>query len=227
MTDMVARWREEGQEHRWIGELLFRLYGHVGSRLRTLIRLLILRLEGGFRFSVTLRRIQLHHYGVAVGMYTGDGAFEPDALPPGTQVGRYCSMAAGFRAFNANHPMSFRSMHAFFYNPYLGFVQKDMLTRTRLTIGNDVWIGHNAIITSSVKSVGDGAVIGAGALVHQDVPPYAVVVGNPARVVRYRFTETTIEQLIREQWWQRPLKELLRNITDFQTPLDSASGLPQ
>ena len=217
--DPLEQWQREGSES-LLGKLLFRLYGYGGTQLRKVIRSLVLRTENGHRFSVTLRRIQLEYYGVYVGMYSGDGAFEPYALPPGTRVGRYCSMTLGLRAFNANHPMNVRSTHAFFYNPALGFVQSDTLTRTTLTIGNDVWIGANAIINSSVTSIGDGAVVGAGAVVHQDVPPYAIVVGNPARVVRYRFSPSMIKELLDEKWWERSAGDLLGDLNAFMRPLE-------
>ena len=67
-------------------------------------------------------------------------------------------------------------------------------------IGNDVWIGDNVFIKSGVK-IGDGAVVGAGAVVTKDVPPYAVVVGVPARVIKYRFDEKTIAELLELKWW--------------------------
>ena len=76
-------------------------------------------------------------------------------------------------------------------------------TRGDITIGNDVWIGRGATVLSGV-TVADGAVIGAGAVVAKDVPPYAIVVGNPARVVRYRFSDEVIEALLRIRWWEWP-----------------------
>ena len=95
------------------------------------------------------------------------------------------------------------------------------LKRTELTIGNDVWIGHNAIILSGVSSIGDGAVIGAGAVLYKDVPPYAVVLGNPARVVRYRFSAEKIEELLESKWWEKSIDELLPEIESFQKPLET------
>lgn len=69
------------------------------------------------------------------------------------------------------------------------------------SIGNDVWIGEDVIVLSGVN-IGDGAIIGAGAVVSRDVPPYAVVVGNTARVVKYRFTKRQIKTLLRVKWWE-------------------------
>jgi acetyltransferase-like isoleucine patch superfamily enzyme len=70
-----------------------------------------------------------------------------------------------------------------------------------VVIGNDVWIGTGAIILRGL-SVGDGAVIGAGAVVTKDVPPYAIVAGNPARVIKYRFEEAVIKRIQASKWWE-------------------------
>ncbi|MDG4883925.1 CatB-related O-acetyltransferase [Mesorhizobium sp. WSM4884] len=70
-----------------------------------------------------------------------------------------------------------------------------------ITIGNDVWIGHGAIILPGVK-VGDGAVVGAGAVVTRDVPSYAIVGGSPARLIRYRFSQDVISNLLAIRWWE-------------------------
>ena len=121
--------------------------------------------------------------------------------------------------------MNLKSTHPLFYNPFLGYAEKDLLTRTELTIGNDVWIGHNAILLSGVSSIGDGAIIGAGAVVHQDVPPYAVMVGNPARVIRYRFSEETIGKLLEEKWWEKSFDELKPEFGIFQKPLEGKGSV--
>ena len=69
-----------------------------------------------------------------------------------------------------------------------------------VTIGNDVWIGRGAIVLSGV-TIGDGAIIGAGAVVSKDIPPYAVAVGNPIRIIRYRTTKENIDELLKIKWW--------------------------
>ena len=72
-----------------------------------------------------------------------------------------------------------------------------------MTIGNDVWIGRNAIIMDGV-TVGTGAIVGAAAVVTKDVPPYAIVAGVPARIIRYRFDEGTVKRLLANRWWDYP-----------------------
>lgn len=84
-----------------------------------------------------------------------------------------------------------------------------------VTIGNDVWIGTRVIIMGGVK-IGNGAVIGAGAIVTKDVPDYAIAVGVPAKVVKYRFSPDIIEKLLELQWWNLSEEELKENIKEFQ-----------
>lgn len=74
-------------------------------------------------------------------------------------------------------------------------------------VGNDVWIGAHSTIMSGVR-IGDGAIIGATATVTKDVPPYAIVVGNPSRIIRYRFTEEQISALLKIQWWEWPEEKI-------------------
>ena len=76
----------------------------------------------------------------------------------------------------------------------------DLESPKETLVGNDVWIGRSVIIISGVK-IGDGSVIGAGSIVTKDIPPYAIVAGNPARVIRFRFDETIIEELLKISWW--------------------------
>lgn len=81
-------------------------------------------------------------------------------------------------------------------------------TKGHIVIGNDVWIGQDAIILSGV-SIGNGAVIGAGSIVAKDIPSYAIVVGNPAKIIRFRFSDSQIDKLERIGWWNWPLPKIL------------------
>ena len=84
--------------------------------------------------------------------------------------------------------------------------------KPKITIGNDVWIGaHTFINCSKVISIGDGAVIGAGAVVTKDVPPYAVVVGVPANVIKYRYPPETVRALLKTKWWEWSPEEINKN----------------
>lgn len=87
-------------------------------------------------------------------------------------------------------------------------------TKGDVRIGNDVWIGFGATILSGV-CIGDGAVLGAGALVSQDVPPYGIVAGNPARLIRRRFDDETIARLLRVKWWEWPEEVITRAMPDL------------
>ncbi len=190
-------------------------------KLRRFILNRIKSVEGGEYYSPTLRKIFLEYYGVEIGIHTHGGCFVPGNYDHHTKIGRYCSIAMTSRAMNRNHPMEYKSMHAYFFNPKLGMCSKDTVEYVPLSIGNDVWIGHNAIIMPNVTSIGDGAVVGAGAVVNKEVPPYGVVVGNPGRVVRYRFSEERIQELLAEKWWEKDIDELKGSIEDFQVYANS------
>jgi acetyltransferase-like isoleucine patch superfamily enzyme len=120
-------------------------------------------------------------------------------------IGQFCSFAQNITIFaGGDHPIGYATL-----NPLrlrLGITEFDEWSRDcaddheTTTIGNDVWMGHQSMVLSGV-TVGDGAIIGARAVVAKEVPPYAIVVGNPAKIVRYRFDQKTIEMMLRLRWW--------------------------
>jgi virginiamycin A acetyltransferase len=200
--------------------LLFRIYGIDRRHIRRFIVWLVKNIEKGECYSLTLRDIFRYYHKVDIGMYTHGGCFREWAVDPETTIGRYCSIADGVRILTENHPMDFQSTHGFFFNPWFKYTTDNLVWRKPLIIGNDVWIGYNAIIMPNVSYIGDGAVIAAGAVVNKDVPPYAVVVGNPARTVRFRFSPSVIERLQASRWWEKPIQEIIPEIQRYQRPLE-------
>lgn len=117
------------------------------------------------------------------------------------RVGSYCSIAGKVTIFlGGEHRTDTVSSYPFYERDGVSSTP-NAYAKGDVTIGSDVWIGQGATILSGV-TVGDGAVIGAYALVASDVPPYAVAVGNPAQVVRYRFNKRQIRQLLEVRWWE-------------------------
>ena len=96
----------------------------------------------------------------------------------------------------------------------------------RVKVGNDVWIGTKVIVMGGV-TIGDGAVIGAGSIVTKDVPPYAIVAGVPAKIIRYRFSEEIVKELQNIKWWNLPEDILKENISLFQKDEILVSDLEQ
>jgi acetyltransferase-like isoleucine patch superfamily enzyme len=203
-----------------ISKFLYTLYASKSRLLRRLIEKAISGLEGGLIRSQTIRRIYKDYHQIEIGMYSYGGCFNKRNIRPYTKIGRYCSFAEGVCIFNANHPLTFKSTHPFFYDPSFGYVNNELITRRAIEIGNDVWIGQNALIMPSVKYIGDGAVIGSGAVVTKDVPSFAIVVGNPAEVIRYRFSEETRKKIVESQWWRKDIEDLQINIIEFLRPLE-------
>lgn len=123
------------------------------------------------------------------------------------EIGRYTSIASNVTLGGARHPMERVSMSPAFYagrdSIKTKFAEFDLPPPTKIIIGHDVWIGKSAIVLPGV-TIGNGAVVGAGSVVTKDVPPYAIVAGNPARLIRFRFSEGVIEKLQASQWWQWP-----------------------
>jgi acetyltransferase-like isoleucine patch superfamily enzyme len=204
----------------WLSGLLYKLYSIKSGRIRSLVIMIVLKLEGGETYSKTLRRIYRDYHKVDVGMYTHGGCFVPYNVTSQTTIGRYCSISRRVRVLTRNHPMGFRSTHAIFFNPIFKLCDKHLVEESPLKIGNDVWIGEYAVILAHVTEIGDGAVIGAGAIINKNVPPYAVVVGNPARVVRYRFSKELIDELLASRWWEKDIDELESEIEEFQQPFE-------
>ncbi|HET6522492.1 MAG TPA: CatB-related O-acetyltransferase [Geminicoccaceae bacterium] len=130
-------------------------------------------------------------------------------------IGRFCSIAAGatFVLNGGNHLIDAVSTYPFgiFGAGWEGALPEAWPDRGDLVVGNDVWIGFGATLLPGVR-VGDGAVIGAKSVVASDVPPYAIVAGNPARVIRYRHPEAAIARLLALRWWDWPIERITAGV---------------
>lgn len=177
-----------------------------------------------------------------VGRYTTNYHLFSNGLTK--SIGRFCAINPAARVV-PNHPTEFVSTHGFTsiepelagvdiprdtmkkWNEKYGkgqnepdttIIHSGSLYKNKMTVvGNDVWIGVNARIISGVK-IGDGAIIGAGAIVTKDVPPYAIVGGVPARVIKYRFSRDIIDAMLRIKWWDWNIKKIEDNMELFYQP---------
>lgn len=160
-------------------------------------------------------------------------------LPIVKEIGRFCSINETARVWD-NHPVDFVTtspmLDYFMFYPWekqrvreslidqFGVYKSNTLHRTSalrqdnpIKIGNDVWIGANAVILPGV-SIGDGAIIAAGAVVTKAVPPYAIVGGVPAKIIKYRFDTKVIEQLLKIKWWDWDIEKIEKNIEYLYQP---------
>jgi phosphonate metabolism protein (transferase hexapeptide repeat family) len=137
-------------------------------------------------------------------------------------IGKFCSIASHTRVNPGNHPLERVALNHFTYRASAyglgpdeaGFF--DWRRRHRVTLGHDVWLGHGVIVLPGV-TIGTGAAIGAGAVVTKDIPPFAVAVGNPARVIRFRFAEEVREALLAIAWWDWPRERLAAALEEIRT----------
>lgn len=167
--------------------------------------------------SMALRQHFARHHEVEVGLHSY-GCFDRWRIPPRTRIGRYCSFAKSVRILNANHPIESLTTHPYLYEAKWGVIATDRIDPEWLVIEDDVWLGHNAIITPGCKHIGRGAIIGAGAVVTRNVPAYAIMAGLPAKMLRTRFDTATIARIEASRWWEldKPgLKALIARDPDF------------
>lgn len=162
-------------------------------------------------------------YATRIGFGSG---ISRDSIMDSVLMGRYTTLGPDVKVVSGQHPTSkIASTHPAFYSArgQMGFtyVDKTIFNETRfakeqykVVIGNDVWIGSYTRIMEGV-TIGDGAVVAAGAMVTKDVPPYAIVGGVPAKIIKYRFDEETIKKLLKLKWWDKGLAWIKEHADDF------------
>jgi virginiamycin A acetyltransferase len=132
-------------------------------------------------------------------------------------IGKFCALARGVRFImnGANHKISGISTYPFFIfgNGWETVMPQpgDLPYKGDTVIGNDVWLGYDVLVMPGIK-IGDGAIVAASAVVTKDVPPYAVVGGNPAQVVKQRFSDEVVAELLAIRWWDWPVDKITRNL---------------
>lgn len=185
-----------------------------------------------FEPPADLRRAYVWDAPVEMGAFSYLG---PDVFCTAARIGRYCSVAKLVQIGLSTHPADrltssplswkrFEPFESHFRNADLNWERTlpaaPFDERPITTIGNDVWIGANAWLKDGI-TIGNGAIIGAHAVVTRDVPAYAIVVGNPARVIRMRFDDATIERMQAVAWWRYNLLDLGTDLSDPNAALDA------
>lgn len=184
---------------------------------------------------------QIKNKKTIIGKYSGGEGITNENYPFIKSIGAFCSFANGVTVV-PNHPMNYISTHPFLYGAnrigekeceepftydmfnnqrwyFPGIEPKGACYAKRITIGNDVWLGRNVIITN-YANIGDGVIAGAGSIITKDVPDFAVVVGAPARIIKYRFTAEQIKALKKIAWWNWEDEKIINNYDDFFLPIE-------
>lgn len=179
--------------------------------------------------SVAKETVFLKHFILNPNIIIGDYTYYSDDINPPESfednnirefyntkliIGKFCAIARGttFISDDMHHPMDGFSTYLFFifegWNNYTHTTDK----RRNIIVGNDVWFGSNAVVMPGV-TIGDGAIIGAYSLVTKDVPPYSIVVGNPpSKIIRKRFSDDIIDELLLVKWWDWDYEKITKNI---------------
>ena len=157
--------------------------------------------------EITIMENSIMDNATSIGKYTYIGYY---CLITKAKIGRYVSIASNVSIGGGEHDIKRVSTNSIFYES-----AKKILLEKDCVIGNDVWVGVGSIIRRGV-SIGNGAVIGANSFVNSDIPPYAIAVGSPAKIIKYRFTPDQIKIIEDSRWWEKDLDEARKIISRLE-----------
>ena len=135
-------------------------------------------------------------------------------------IGRYCAVGHDIKIITSNHDYKHINLQ-FDLQKKIG-ASIPHLNCEGIEMGHNVWVGDSVIILPDVK-IGNGAVVGAGSIVTKDIPPYAIAAGNPAQIIKFRFTQKTQKELEKLRWWEWPLEEMRKNSEIFSVRNEESS----
>lgn len=199
---------------RWLINYLSILGSNTGKKLRVGYFSYFYRVNFGFYNTISDKALLCD---VNIGDFSYVGS---NTEISNVSIGKYCSIGPDCKIGLSRHPTdTCVSTHPIFFSTkkqaQITFSNKDYFSESNcINIGNDVWIGANVLIVDGIV-IGDGAIIAAGAVVVKDVPPYAIVGGVPAKLIRYRFCESDISLLLKMRWWDRDVSYLKNNYLLF------------
>lgn len=165
---------------------------------------------------------------VRIGKYSYTGPFD---MIFKCDIGAFCSISYGVTIGPPDHNYRLPSSHPFVYSSDYHLLSIDDLYHfdkfsKESIIGNDVWIGCNSTILRGIK-VGDGAVVGANSLVNKDVPPYAIVAGCPAKIIKFRYPSDVIERLMNIRWWEWSDEKIRKNASLFRKEIYTINDIAE
>lgn len=191
----------------WILEIKYpKLYPH--GLIKSLVPETILRNSCGLFIE---KDVSIKNSNIHIGKHTYIG--NHTLIDSCNYIGAFCSISSDVKIGMRNHPLNFISTSPVFYSRYRRWCKKSQYDESDIKtvrIDDDVLISANVIIINGVK-IGRGAVIGAGAVVTGDIPPYAIAVGVPAKIIRYRFSDEQIHRIEKSKWWEKDDKLLKEN----------------
>jgi|LauGreDrversion4_2_1035121.scaffolds.fasta_scaffold03025_2 virginiamycin A acetyltransferase len=185
-----------------------------GAKIHSTAKIIGTVIHGNISISegVTIDKCVIAGHDINIGRYTSINGPNTTiyAEVNSIQIGNFCSIARNVDIQEWNHPVNKLSTSMIGAN-CLGIpIRQEMESRGPIIIGHDVWIGTQCVVLSGVK-IGNGAIIGANSVVSSDIPAFAIAVGNPAKVIKYRFDEKRQSEILKMEWWNWELKKIVEN----------------